>query len=268
MMNQNLIERGLFAFYLTTEHQKVESEMTFGYYDKSKFTGPINWHNATYHLMFGIKLDDIAINGKRLNICGENGPIKSCLLTVDSGTSFLSMPSKAMNLVRGKIPTATEGLDCTSPRDFGAITWIIDGVHYTLEAEEWIYPPSDIDWLSPDKFAQTRVLPRADLIQTEKNLVLLGQSTQSASPWQSLALSWRQAWSALSQKVKSSLSQVSESLKLSPRHGSRPKKCLGTMVEMDLDHDLFLVGDLFMRKYYSIFDRDHDRIGLAKSVLF
>lgn len=29
---------------------------------------------------------------------------------------------------------------------------------------------------------------------------------------------------------------------------------------------MFLVGDIFMRKYYTIFDRDNDRIGLAKSV--
>lgn len=206
MMNQNLIEEGLFAFYLTTEQQKFDSEMTFGYYDKSKFKGPINWHNTTYRRMFGIKLDDIIINGKPLNLCGENGTIRSCLITVDSGTSFLSMPSQAMNLLRGKIPTASEGLDCTSPKDFGEITWVIDGIHYTLEAEEWIYPPSDIDRLSPDKFAQTRVLPRADLIQTGKNIVLLGQSTQSLSPWQSFAQSWSHTWSALSQTLKSSLS--------------------------------------------------------------
>jgi len=30
---------------------------------------------------------------------------------------------------------------------------------------------------------------------------------------------------------------------------------------------MFLVGDIFMRKYYTIFDRDNDRIGLAKSVV-
>ena len=34
---------------------------------------------------------------------------------------------------------------------------------------------------------------------------------------------------------------------------------------MKIEKDMFLVGDVFMRKYYTIFDRDSNKVGLAKA---
>lgn len=34
---------------------------------------------------------------------------------------------------------------------------------------------------------------------------------------------------------------------------------------MDISEKMFLVGDVFMRKYYTIFDRDQNRVGLVKA---
>ena len=39
--------------------------------------------------------------------------------------------------------------------------------------------------------------------------------------------------------------------------------CSSTIMAMDIEKDMFLVGDMFMQKYYTIFDRDNDRVGLA-----
>jgi len=48
MMNQKLLTSNVFAFYPTSmqdEHQSgIKSDLTFGYYDKTKFKGDIHWN--------------------------------------------------------------------------------------------------------------------------------------------------------------------------------------------------------------------------------
>jgi hypothetical protein len=35
---------------------------------------------------------------------------------------------------------------------------------------------------------------------------------------------------------------------------------------MDISKEMFLVGDVFMRKFYTIFDRENDKVGIALAV--
>jgi len=88
MMKQHLLKNNLFAFYLTSDDSQNESDLTFGYYDKTKYIGTMKWHPIIYKFMFGIALDDILINGRSLGFCGPNGKNKNCIITVDSGTSY------------------------------------------------------------------------------------------------------------------------------------------------------------------------------------
>lgn len=68
----------MFAFYLSDFHRTgidggkgVQSDMTFGYYDKEKFTGEMRWFPVKYKYMFGIQLDDIKVKGKSINPCKD-----------------------------------------------------------------------------------------------------------------------------------------------------------------------------------------------------
>ena len=70
IIGQNLLKNNLFAFYLTPSKSSVESDLTFGYYDKTKFKGDITWHPIVFKYMYGIRLDDIKMNGKSLGLCG------------------------------------------------------------------------------------------------------------------------------------------------------------------------------------------------------
>jgi len=78
------------------------------------------------------------IGGKSLGLCNF---YSECLITVDSGTSMMAMPYAAYDKLVGNYPTTHEPVACKSVKDFGALTFVINGKHYTLEADEWIYPP-------------------------------------------------------------------------------------------------------------------------------
>mmetsp|Transcript_36115 Transcript_36115/g.55462 ORF Transcript_36115/g.55462 Transcript_36115/m.55462 type:complete len:231 (+) Transcript_36115:339-1031(+) len=95
MMGQKLLKNNMFAFYLTTTAMEQESDLTFGYYDKTKFKGDLVWHPIKFKYMFGVQLDDLIINGKSTGFCGEKGTKKDCLVTVDSGTTMMAMPGWA-----------------------------------------------------------------------------------------------------------------------------------------------------------------------------
>lgn len=81
------------------------------------------------------------MNGKSLGFCGPNGTKKDCLVTVDSGTTLLSMPSWAFNAMPKNIPTVSTPAHCQGQEDFGQLTWVINGHDYTFEPNEWVYPP-------------------------------------------------------------------------------------------------------------------------------
>ena len=196
MMEQNLLKHKMFSFYLTAADQKHDSELTFGYYDKTKFEGEIAWHDAVYRMMFGVVLDDVLIDGKSMGWCGPDGKKEKCLITVDSGTSYMSLPSFAYKDIENTIPTVSKGISCSSPEQFGEITYVISGVNYTMQASEWIYPPTKTSIFPrggaklADANAQlehsNRVVPHAlveleEQAKKEKTLIELGQSKSSVS---------------------------------------------------------------------------------------
>lgn len=88
MMDQKVLKSNIFAFYYGSQG----NDLSLGYYDKAKFTGDITWYDVAFKYMYGIKFDDIKINGKSTGVCGLG---KECLITFDSGTTLMSIPTFA-----------------------------------------------------------------------------------------------------------------------------------------------------------------------------
>ena len=125
------------------EMDGLDSELTFGYYDKSKYTGDMVWHPILHKLMFGIQLDDIKVNNKSMNICGNKNQ-QTCLITVDSGTSEMTMPSWAIKKVLGKMPLKHSPMRCKNQTEFGELTFVINGFEYTLPNDDWVEKSLDL----------------------------------------------------------------------------------------------------------------------------
>ena len=229
--------------------------MTFGYYDKTKYTGNMHWSPVLFKYMFAVQLDDIIVNGESLGLCGPKGiNTTNCIITVDSGTSYMSMPTWALDEIKDTIPTVDKGIECESPEDFGELTFVINGKNFTFSADEYIYPPGGDTYLPPDH-RDSKDLPQITQEDKDKNMILLGQGDTGML-------------ASVKSRVKHSLTQVKSFIeKKFEDEKSEKKKCKGTFMAMDLDRDMFLVGDMFMRKYYSVFDRDNNRVGLAEAVV-
>lgn len=134
----------MFSFYLTSkqaEENGIMSDLTFGYYDKSKFKGEINWAPVDYKYMYGVKLDDVKFNGKSTEVCNNRPGDKPCLITFDSGTSLMSVPKFATkNFMEHGIPTSNFIRKCDNEKQFGDMTLVIGGKDYNLSNEEWMFP--------------------------------------------------------------------------------------------------------------------------------
>lgn len=143
MMKQKLLVSNMFAFFmLETEEEQAHNwkpELTLGFYDKTKFVGDVQWHDIKLKYMFGIKLDDIKVNGKALNVCKKLKDPKQCLITIDSGSSANGIPSAAIPAFKeANLPVSKNFVECENREDIGSLTYVINGKDYTLNADEWL----------------------------------------------------------------------------------------------------------------------------------
>ena len=111
-----------------------DSELTFGYYDMARYEGVMNWHKVRKDQPYwGIELDDILLDGIPLNLCQ---PSDRCLITPDSGTSKMTMPTNLLALFEKKIGYIPN-LPCEDAFGLGTISYVIDGIHYKLPSHHW-----------------------------------------------------------------------------------------------------------------------------------
>ena len=134
MINQNLVDDNIFAFYMSMNPKEDDSELTFGYYDEKRFEAPLIWHPVIDKLFWSLRLNDIKIGNKSLGICQDE---QLCLVTPDSGTSLSTMPYWAHKIFKQAVYSPRSPCELGAEQSFGNLTFVINGIDYPIPSHHW-----------------------------------------------------------------------------------------------------------------------------------
>ncbi|XP_043818958.1 cathepsin E [Dromiciops gliroides] len=131
MMAQNLVDVPMFSVYMTRNPDSTTgSELIFGGYDHTHFTGSLNWVPVTKQGYWQIALDNIQVGGT-IAFCAEG-----CQAIVDTGTSLITGPPDKIKQLQNAIGAVlTDGeysMECNNLNVMPDITFTINGIPYTL----------------------------------------------------------------------------------------------------------------------------------------
>lgn len=129
IMQRGLLDKNIFTSYYYSDG--IHSDLVFGRIDSKYYTGDIKYHDVQKQYHWNIRIDDIKIDGKPMNIC-PNG----CQGLVDSGTN-LNTFEYAQYMPLSKELKLNSFKGCEDISKFPSMTYVISGVDYTFSAEEY-----------------------------------------------------------------------------------------------------------------------------------
>ncbi|XP_055975143.1 cathepsin E [Sorex fumeus] len=192
MMAQNLVDVPMFSVYMSSNPEGgAGSELIFGGYDHSHFSGSLNWVPVTKQGYWQISLDSIQVGGTVM-FCS-----RGCQAIVDTGTSLITGPSKEIKHLQraiGAQPVDGEyAMECDNLNVMPDVTFTINGIPYTLQPTAYTL----LDFVDGMNFCSSGF----------------------------------------------------QGLDIQPPDGP-----------------LWILGDVFIRQFYSVFDRGNNLVGLAPAI--
>lgn len=134
MVNQKLLDKAVFAFYLGKEDEG--SEAVFGGVDKDHYTGKIEYIPLRRKAYWEVDFDAIAFGD-------EVAELENTGVILDTGTSLNTLPTDLAELLNAEIG-AKKGfggqysIDCAKRDSLPDITFTLAGSNYTLPASDYI----------------------------------------------------------------------------------------------------------------------------------
>jgi hypothetical protein len=106
--SQHLLKYPMFSFYYSHKKSKPSS-INFGYPKKAHYKGKIQWVDVDKPMYWQLRLTDIKIGGKSMNLC----PTHDCKLVVDTGTHLFTTPTKHLSTILTEIGAGCSGKPVT-----------------------------------------------------------------------------------------------------------------------------------------------------------
>jgi hypothetical protein len=132
IIKQKRLDENMFSFYYAPKGDgKGQSYIVLGKPAPELYSGELRYVNVSKKFYWQLKMVDIEIGGKRLNLC----PTEGCKAVVDTGTSLLTGPSEHVKTVLRALPSR----NCHDLSSMPDLTYILadsEGEYkFTLEPE-------------------------------------------------------------------------------------------------------------------------------------
>jgi len=272
MVSQGSVTNEMFAFWLNRNaSSSVGGEMTLGGYDTTRYTGAITWVPLTNLTYWYFHVADIQLAGKSFGICGSNG----CHAVADTGTSLLAGPSDvvtAINKAIGATGLISEECEQLVNQYEGQI---INGIVQGLSAQNickniGLCPGGECAVCSYVINFVIKVLPTnsseyfielvldalCDLLPTPNGESLVECSTISTLPDIEFVIA-DETFSLTAEQYVLVEGELGQEI------------CLSGFIGLDMPPEigpLWILGDIFIGAYYTIFDTKNERLGFATAV--
>lgn len=246
IIHQKLLKKNWFSFYITDQQEEGQSQVILGEPKSLFYEGDIHWHKVSEESYWQVDMDDIYLNGQPFSICTV-GP---CKLVIDTGTSVITGPTEDLEVLLQKIPLS----ECNDISSLPELGFKIGNFLYTMKPEEYILFAHH----SPSSYLEMEANANAESSKVEimtKNAALNSvENSFENSSENSFEIT---TFSSKSKNLKSNFKNLLT---------SKSKECRRAFMPLDVDPPrgpLWVLGDIFLRKYFVIFDRDQKRIGIA-----
>lgn len=124
------MDSNVFSFYFSRSEGTKSSELTIGGWDDNHFAGDLKFHKVVDKYYWLLEADAILVGGKDVGLC-KNG----CKVVADTGTSLLTGPSDDLMTL---IDSLNIDEDCKGVKELPVLTFVLDGVHYDLDANDYV----------------------------------------------------------------------------------------------------------------------------------